>query len=142
MLGNLINIIQVTLPSVPNIGQNPFILIAKGTNIDGNTLAATTLTYQSNFNASNTLPLFAKITRKSGTVLLLVFTIRLNSNILASCAAIFTALLGSGGDFLTTSLTNNIGATVTSVSSNYDVNVTTINGSAATFDLEIYGIKL
>lgn len=123
--------------------QFPLIVIANKTGIDANALATTTLDYRNGATAANSIPLFARVTRASGTMLLLVFSIRLNAAILHAVAAPVSALMGGSGENLLLPLNSTTASlTVPNATGNYDVVVGTVNGTASTLNIEIYGIKI
>lgn len=118
------------------------VLIASATGIDANSLATTNLTFPQGMSAGNTIPLFAKITRNTGTITLLVCTIRLNAVSLKAIAAVTTALLGATANYLTIPLNSDLAAQAIPITSNYDVVVNTINGGASTIDVSIWGYQM
>lgn len=130
---------QITNPAsfLPKV-----VLIASKSNVNANSLATTTLDYAAGISASNSFPLFGRITRNNGTLSLLVFTIRLNSNVLKAVAAASTLLLGATTDALIVPLNSVETPSVVSITGGYDVNVTTINGSSGGIDISIYGLQV
>lgn len=117
-------------------------LIAAGIGVNANTLATTTLVWSNGMNAANTMPMFAQVFRRTGTLSLLVASLRLNAVIIQPIAALTAALLGAGADPLLFPLGTTTSATIVPVTGNWDIVVGTINGSAATVDVFVYGLKI
>ncbi len=131
----------VSNPPGPVSSTQPY-LIASAVNIDGNSLATTTLNWNNGASAANTLPMYARIVRRTGTITLLVASLRLNSNIIQPITAIQSALLGSGNDPVIYPLSSLVSVTTVPIAGNWDLVVNTINGSSTTIDVSIYGLKI
>lgn len=119
-------------------------ILASASNVDANALATTTLAWIGTHSAANSYPQFVKITRKTGTFLLLVLNINLGASLLRANAAVTMALLGAGSSPLLLPLSSDTASLAVSISaaSNYSAIVATINGSSSTFDLEIWGLRI
>lgn len=130
---------QVTIPV--GISPNQFYLIASARSVDANSLATTTAIWQNGANAANTIPIAARVFRKTGTLSLLVGSIRLNSTIIQPISSASSLLMGAGADPIQFLLDTTTSATVVPLSGNWDVVVGTINGTAATIDVEIWGFR-
>lgn len=117
-------------------------LIAAGLGVNANALATTTLTWSNGMTAANTVPMFAQIFRRTGTLSLLVASLRLNAVIIQPIAALTAALLGAGADPLLFPLGTTTSATIVPVTGNWDLIVGTINGGASTIDVLVYGLKV
>ena len=124
------------------VSSNQVYLIAAARDVDANSLATTTLGWQNGLNASNTLSLYARVLRKTGTLSLLVASIRLNSVIIQPISAIQSALLGAGANPLIYPLSSAVSVTIVPIAGDWDIVVGTMNGTASTIDIEIYGIKI
>lgn len=127
-------------PSVASASQ--FYLLADARSVDANAQAATTMIWRNGAGATNTIPIIARVFRKTGTLVLMVGTLRLNSTIIQPISAVSSALMGSGADPINFLLDTNTSTTVVPASGNWDLNVTTINGGASTVDVEVWGFKM
>lgn len=130
---------QLTAPSFASPFQFYLIAVARGVN--ANSVAATTLSWVNGASAANTIPMMARVFGKSGTLSLMVATLRLNTTIIQPISAANSALLGSGADPVNYPLGTTTSATVMPATGNWDINVTTFNGTASTVDVEIWGIR-
>lgn len=119
-----------------------YYLIAVARGVNANSVASTVLSWQGGASAANTLPCVARVLGKSGTLSLMIAALRLNSVIIQPISAASSALLGSAADPITFPLGTTTSAAVTPLSGNWDINVTTFNGTSSTVDVEIYGIRL
>jgi len=132
--------ITFSAPLNPNAFQ--FYLIASALNVDGNSLATTTLNWQNSATAANSIPVIARCLRKTGTLALTVAALRLNSTIIQPITAASSALMGAGADPVQFLLDTTTSATVLPVSGNFDIVVSSINVSPATFDVLVYGYRI
>lgn len=123
------------------VSPNQFYLIAVARSVDSNSLATTTLTWNANMSAANTIPVIARLYRKTGTISLLVASLTLNGTTIQAIPALTSALLGSSSDPLNFLLSTNTSASVVSLSGNWSFAVGTINGTASTIDIEVWGFK-
>lgn len=130
---------QLTIPS--NASPYQFYIIAVARGVNANSIATATLAWVNGTNASNTIPMTARIFGKSGTLSLMVAALRLNAVIIQPISAANSTLLGSGTDPVLYPLGTTTSATVVPGSGNWDINVTTPNGTASTVDVEIWGIR-
>lgn len=133
--------ISVANPPGPVSSIQPY-LIAFVRGVNANSLATTTMNWNGSNGAGNTFPLFARVLGKSGTLALLVANIRLNGVVIQPITALNSALLGAGTDPITYVLNTTTSASIIPASGNWDIVVGTINGSAATIDVEIYGWRI
>lgn len=117
-------------------------LLASVLGANANGLATTTLNWANGMSAANTIPLYAQVFRRSGTLSLMVATLRLNTVIVQPISALNAALLGAGADPIGYSLDTTTSATVIPVAGNWDLTVGTINGGAATVDVFVFGLKI
>lgn len=125
---------------IPPQNSNQFYLLADGRSINTNTLATTALTWRNGATAATSMPLMARIYRKTGTLLLLVGTLNLNSVVIQAVSAVQSALLGAAADPLNFAITTNTSATIIPISGDYGFTVGTINGSVSSVDCEIWGL--
>lgn len=123
------------------VSPNQFYLIAVARSVDSNSLATTTLTWNANTSAANTIPVIARLYRKTGTISLLVASLTLNGTTIQAIPALTSALLGSSSDPLNFLLSTNTSASIVSLSGNWSFAVGTINGTASTIDIEVWGFK-
>lgn len=130
------------LTNLPTVSPIQSYLLASALGADANSLATTTLNWTIGMNAANTIPLYAQVFRRTGTLSLMVATLRLNTVIIQPIAALTAALLGAGADPIGFSLDTTTSTTVIPVAGNWDLTVGTINGTAATIDVMIYGLKI
>ncbi len=131
----------MTVTNPPVVGTVQSYLLAAARNVDSNTLATTTLGWQGTATAANSFPMYAQLYRKSGTLLLLVGTLLLNSVIIQAVSAAQAALLGAGADPLQYPLSSAVSVAILPVAGNYQFTVGTINGSGSTIDIEIWGVR-
>lgn len=131
---------QLNNPS--NVSPIQFYLIAAARGVSANSLATTTLTWLNGASAANTIPMTARVFGKSGTLALMVASLQLNSVVIQPITAASSVLLGSGADPLVFPLGTNTSTSVVPVSGNWSVVVGTINGTAATIDVEIWGVRI
>ncbi len=83
----------------------------------------------------------ARVYRKTGTLSLMIGTLRLNSTIIQPLSAASSVLLGSGADPTQFLLDTTTSTTAMPISGNWDINITTFNGTASTIDAEIWGFR-
>lgn len=121
------------------VSTNQLYLLASGI-IDANTLATTSLPWLNNMSAATTLPMYARIKRVTGTLSLLIASLRLNTTIIQPITALQSALMGAAASPITFALDTTTSATVIPSAGNWDLVVGTINGGAATISVEIFGI--
>lgn len=124
------------------VSVNQVYLLAAARDVNANSLATTTLSWQNGMSAATTLPMYARITRKTGTLSLMTASLRLNSVIVQPISAVQSALLGAGSDPLVYPLSSAVSVTIVPISGNWDIVVGTINGSGATLDCELFGLKI
>ncbi len=130
---------DLTNPPGPVSTNQPY-LLAFGRGVDANALATTTLTWTNNMSALTTLPMFARVKRVTGTLSLMVASLRLNTTVIQPITALQSALMGAAANPLNFALDTTTSATVVPGTGNWDIIVGTINGGAATVDVEIWGI--
>lgn len=130
---------NVSNPPGP-VSTQQFYLIASAVGVDANSLATTTMNWSAAFTAANTLPMYARLKRATGTLSLLVGSIRLNATIIQPVTALQAALVGATSSTLNFTLDTTTSATNIPAAGNWDVVVGTINGSAATITVEIWGV--
>lgn len=128
---------QLETPSAAS--SNQFYLLAAARGLDSNALATTTLTWQNGATAGISIPIVSRITRKSGTLALMVGSLRLNSTIVQAVSAASSLLMGAGADPVQFLLNTNTSATVIPLSGNWDFVVGTINAGVSTIDVEVWG---
>lgn len=124
------------------VSPNQVFLIASKLGVDANALATTVLDWQNGASAATTFPMYARVSRASGTLALMVASLRLNATIIQPISAVQSALLGAAAAPLIFSVDTNTSATVIPNTGNYDVVVGTINGGASTIDIYVYGLKV
>lgn len=129
----------VTNPPVVSTVQS--YLLAAARSVDANTLATTTLAWQGTATAANSFPVAVRIYRRTGTLSLLIGTVLLNSVVIQTVSAIQSALLGAAADPLHYPVSSTTSVTIVPISGNYQFTVGTINGSGATIDVEIWGLR-
>lgn len=132
---------NVSNPPGP-IGTAESYLIASLAGINANSAATTTLNWAPGLTAANTLPLFARVSVATGTLSLMVASIRLNTVVVQPFSAANSVLLGSGTDPVNFPISSAVSTTVIPASGNWDLTVGTINGTAATVNVSIYGLKI
>lgn len=124
-----------------NASTNQFYLIAVARGVDANSIATTTMSWLSGSSAANTIPMVARVFRRTGTLSLMVGSLRLNSTIIQPLSAASSALLGAGSDPTQFQLDTTTSTTAMPVTGNWDINITTFNGTASTVDAEIWGFR-
>lgn len=117
-------------------------LLANAIGVDSNSLATTTLNWANGLSAANTFPLFVRVYRVTGTISLLVASIKLNSVIIANVLATEAAQLAATTSALQYPLSSTVSVTPMPIAGNYQITVGTINGGASTISIEIYGFKI
>lgn len=128
----------INTPGPVSINQPYLLAFARG--VDANSLATTALTWANGMTAATTLPMFARVKRVTGTLSLMVASLRLNTTIIQPITALQSALMGAAASPLNFALDTTTSATVVPGTGNWDIIVGTINGGAATIDVEIWGI--
>jgi hypothetical protein len=123
------------------VSTNQFYLLASGT-VDSNALATTVLTWANNLTAATSIPMFARIRRASGTLALMIGSLRLNTTIVQPISAVQSALLGAAANPLIFALDTTTSATVIPMTGNWDFVVGTINGGASSILVEVYGCSM
>lgn len=123
-----------TLAQIP-LGRTQ--ILAQSSNIDGNALATTVLTFYAGATLAKFVPVAVRITRKTGTFLLAVLNLRDSGGIILPIPAVSMALLGASADNLIIPLA----AINVKNSGNLSLEVATINGGASTFDIDVIGSK-
>ena len=114
-------------------------LIASKTGVDGNTLATTNLTNITGLTPATTLATFAVIKYATGTYTLGVIRVKSNATTVLSGLIALSGL--ASGKPVTATIPVATGL-LNDGTGSYSVEVTTINGSGATFDIYLFGIKL
>lgn len=130
---------QLNTPS--NASPIQFYLLAVARGVSANALATTTLIWLNGASAANTIPMSGRVFGKSGTLALMVASIQLNSVAIQPVTAASSVLMGAGADPLVFPLGTTTSASVVPASGNWSIVVSTINGTAATVDCEIWGIR-
>lgn len=120
----------------PAIGSLYGRRIAYGRGIDANSLATTTLTFDNGLNLSNSVPLICVIKYKTGTYSLGVC--RLKAGALVSSGLILLSGLVSGTNCVFAIL--NTGLSIDTTQS-LGLEITTVNGSASTLDVDVMGFS-
>lgn len=128
----------INIPGPVSANQSYLLAFARG--VDANSLATTTLGWANGMTAATTLPMFARVKRVTGTLSLMVASLRLNTTIIQPITALQSALMGAAASPLNFALDTTTSATVVPGTGNWDIIVGTINGGAATIDVEIWGI--
>lgn len=139
-LGGCIIYMNVINPPIVSSVQ-PY-LLANAVGVDANSLATTSLNWIGTMNAANTFPLFARIYRVTGTMALLIATLKLNSIVIATILAAESAQLAATTSALQYPLSSTVSVTPMPVAGNYQLTVGTINGSGATITVEVWGFKI
>lgn len=132
---------NVNNPPGPVSSVQPY-LLAAARGVNANSLGATALTWQGTNSAANTIPMFARVLGKTGTFSLMVASLALNSVVIQPISALNAALLGSGSDPIIYVLNTTTSASVIPASGNWSITVGTINGTAATCDIEVWGWRI
>lgn len=117
-------------------------LLVFSRDIDINSIHSKTLNYITNLSASNTVPLFIRIFRKKGIISQASFSIKLDEIVLKHVSEQINSLIGTTNRQLILQFDSIKDSIVYPTSGNYSVEINSINGSAATIDIEIYGLKL
>ena len=120
--------------------QSQFYLLAAARAVDTNALASTVLEWQNGANAANSLPVVARLFRRSGTLSLLIATLTLNGTTVQAISAVQSALLGAAADPLQYPLSSAVAVAILPVSGNWGFTVGTINGTASSIDVLVYGM--
>lgn len=123
-------------PSSSNGVINPARRIASVINVNGNSLASTPFIWESGLSLFNALPCFAVVKHRSGTYTLGVIKIDVSTVVLSALVPLNGLANGSPCIFniLTTGVVISSGGTL-------QATIATINGSAATFDVFLYGFS-
>ena len=132
----------MTVNNPPLVSSIQPFLIASATAIDSNALATTTLTWATGMTAANTVPLFMRVSRVTGTMLLLIGTLNLNSVVMQTVAAAEAAALGASASALQYPISSVLSVVPVPTVGNYGFVVGTINGSASTITVQVYGWKI
>lgn len=128
----------INAPGPVSVNQPYLLAFARG--VDANSLATTVLTWANNMNAATTISMFARIRRISGTLSLMIGSLRLNTTIIQPVSAVQSALMGATASPLIFALDTTTSATIVPVTGNWDFVVGTINGGASTIDVEVWGV--
>lgn len=109
--------------------------IASAQNINANSLASTVLSFEPGLSLSNSMPAYIIIKYNSGTFTLAVARLKIGSVVLSSLLALNGLALGNPAiaNILTT------GWVINALVDNLQVEVTTINGSSSSFNIEVFG---
>lgn len=126
-------------PAAPSSIQ-PY-LIANAIGVDANTLATTSLNWIAGMSAANTFPLFMRVYRATGTLALLVATLKLNSVVIQTIAAAEALVLAATSSALQYPISSAVAVQPIPIAGNYQITVGTINGAGATISIELWGFK-
>lgn len=119
-----------------------FCLLASAIGVNANSLGSTAMTWQNGASAANSVPLAATVFGTSGTLALLIANLTLNGTTIQPITATQSAFLGAGSSPLVFPLGSATSASVISNSGNWGATVGTINGTAATVSVFVYGVRL
>lgn len=110
--------------------------IATVTNVNGNSLASTTIALLGGFSLSNYCPIMGTIIYRTGTYTLGIAKV-------VSGASDLTGLIVLNGLSSTAPVIFSISTVggLLDTTGNLGITIATVNGTAATFDIAIYGIK-
>lgn len=132
---------NVTNPSnVPSAIQ-PY-LIANAVGVDANSLATTTLNYIGSMTAANTLPLCMRIYRVTGTLALMIGSLKLNNVVIQAVLAAESAVLAATSSALHYPISSTVAVQPIPVAGSYAFTVGTINGGASTITVEVWGLRI
>jgi hypothetical protein len=129
-----------TPPAAPSAVQ-PY-LIASVASVDANALATTDLSWATGMTAANTIPLFMRVYRATGTLALLIGQLKLNSVIVQTVGAAESVVLAATSSALQYPISSVVGVQVVPIAGNYQFTVATVNGTASTVRVEVYGFKV
>jgi hypothetical protein len=113
-------------------------LIAYASDINANYIGSNQIIFEDGVSANNSVPSLILITRKSGILYGCVAEIYLNGSLLKKITQDEFSLIGS----TTKRLSLGLNSIAYDSQGNYTINITTLNGSTGTFDVEIYGTKV
>jgi hypothetical protein len=113
-------------------------LIASASNVNANFVGLFPLIFDGDTTAENSVPSLILITRKSGILYGCIAEISLNGQIIKVVTQEEFSLIGS----TTKRLSFSINSLALPSQGQYSINITTLNGSTGTFDVEIYGTKV
>lgn len=130
---------SATYTPIPS--PNQFYLLASLRGVSANDLATTALSWQNGANAVNSIPVVARIYRRSGTLSLMIGTLNLNSVVVQAVSAVQSALLGAAADPLQYPLSSAVSVGIVPIAGDWGFTVGTINGTASTIDIEVWGIR-
>jgi hypothetical protein len=92
--------------------------------------------------AANTIPLFMRVYRATGTLALLIGQLKLNSVIVQTVGAAESVVLAATSSALQYPISSVVGVQVVPIAGNYQFTVATVNGTASTVRVEVYGFKV
>ena len=110
-------------------------LIASATGVDANTLATTTLTFANGGTLDLHVPFEAVVEWESGTYTLAVARVKANGSTIGTS-------LPLNGLASTNRFAIDLKGSLVANTGDLGVEITTINGSAATFTIKVYGITI
>lgn len=127
---------HISNPSFPTKSQSN--LIASAININANFVGLFPLTFDGNTTAENSVPSLILITRKSGMLYGCIAEISLNGQVIKIVTQEEFSQIGS----TTKRLSFPLNSLALDSQGQYSINITTLNGSTGTFDVEIYGTRV
>lgn len=127
-------------PATPSAIQ-PY-LIANAIGVDANALATTALNYAAGMTAANTFPLCMRIYRVTGTLALLVGSLKLNNVVIQPVLAAEAAVLAATSSALHYPISSTVAVQPVPVAGSYAFTVATINGGASTITVEVWGLRI
>lgn len=126
-------------PAAPSAIQ-PY-LIANAVGVDANALATTSLNWAAGMTAANTFPLCIRIYRSTGTLALLIGSLKLNNVVIQAVLAAEAAVLAATSSALHYPISSTVAVQPVPTTGSYAFTVGTINGAAATLLIEVWGFK-
>ena len=127
---------HISNPSFPIKSQSN--LIASAINVNANFVGLFPLIFDGDTTAENSVPSLVLITRRSGILYGCVAEIALNGQIIKIVTQEEFSQIGS----TTKRLSFPLNSLALDSQGKYSINITTLNGSTGTFDVEIYGTKV
>lgn len=131
----------MTVTNPPVVSTNQLYQLAVGT-IDANALATTALSWLNGATAANSIPLVARVYRVSGTLSLMIGTLNLNAVVVQAVSAVQSALLGAAADPVQYPLSSAVAVAIMPVAGNYGFTVGTVNGTASSIRVEVWGWRV
>lgn len=117
-------------------------LIANAIGVDANALATTTLNYVGSMTAANTVPLFMRVYRVTGTLALLVGSLKLNSVVMQAVLAAESVVLAATSSVLHYPISSTVAVQPVPTVGSYAFTVGTVNGAPSTVTVEIWGLRI